>query len=225
MVLSTAWPVCFPWLGSFCWVQRTALLGFLSFHFIWSVSFCCQVCLGKFYFPKLTCHFCLWRNFMSSPHLIRLTIFLSSDSGLLLCPQVIFFKIKVHHTWLPQLEGVRRRQILLLFQNRTFCENSVAKDTSPAKRTISLHTCEWDRYVCSCSPLYGRNIIILPHAKHSFSFWRSNRALLSGMRLRGRSVSKCRPHWTLRTDTVFQGWLSGSAFTSCLSLPCSATVS
>lgn len=116
MALSLAWPMSFPLLALFCQVQRMALLGFLllsgSLHICcyWSVSFFCQVCLGKFYFPKLACHFCLWRNFMSSPHLIHLTILFSSDSGLLLCPQVMFFNIKVHHPWLPRLKGVGERQ-------------------------------------------------------------------------------------------------------------------
>lgn len=108
--------MCFPFPGLFCWVHRMALLGFLSLSgslhpcSYWSVSFCCQVCLGKFYFPKLTCHFCLWRNFMSSPHLIHLTILFSSDLGLPLCPRATFFNIKVHHPWLPRLEGVGERQ-------------------------------------------------------------------------------------------------------------------
>lgn len=140
MALSLARPVCFPLLGLFGWVQRTALLGFLSLsgslHICsyWSVSFCCQVCLGKFYFPKVACHFCLWRNFMSSPHLIHLTILFSSDSGLLLCPQVTFFNIKVHHPWLPRLKGVGKRQT-----NSTFLKAAWSLKTLRNKRCMSRY--------------------------------------------------------------------------------------
>lgn len=107
-VFSLTWFICpVQWTTSFSFLS---LFGSLHICSHWSVSFCCQVCLGKFYFPKLACHFCLWRNFMSSLHLIHLTILFSSGSGLLLCPQVTFFNIKVHYPWLPGLKGVGERQ-------------------------------------------------------------------------------------------------------------------
>lgn len=129
-VFSLTWFVLLSPEDSLIWFS---VIVWFTTHLLLLISFCCQEHLGKFYFPKLACHFCLWRNFMSSPHLIHLTILFSSDSGLL-CPQVIFFNIKVHHPWLLQLKGVGERQT-----KKTSLETAWSLKTLCNKRCISSY--------------------------------------------------------------------------------------
>lgn len=129
-VFSLTWFVLLSPEDSLIWFSVVVCF---TTHLFLLISFCCQEHLGKFYFPKLACHFCLWRNFMSSPHLIHLTILFSSDSGLL-CPQVTFFNIKVHHPGLLWLEGMGERQTKSTSLKTAWCLKTLCN-----KRCISSY--------------------------------------------------------------------------------------
>lgn len=106
----------FHWLGLFCWIQRTAFLGFLSLSV--SLHICSYLIswlllsgmLRDTLFSQVSLSFLFMKKFHELISLNLPNYFPFLWLGPPSVSVVLFFKIKVHYCWLPQLEGVGRRQ-------------------------------------------------------------------------------------------------------------------
>lgn len=113
-LLSTACVFCLAWfvlLSAEDGLTWLSVIVWFTTHLLLLISqLLLSGMLREILFSQGGLSFLFMKKLMSSPHLIHLTILFSSDSGLLLCPQVTFFNIEVHHPWLLRLKGVGKRQ-------------------------------------------------------------------------------------------------------------------